>query len=132
VLLTVSPVALAATFEDRHVMVSTTYSKSVLRVAAQEARERFDFVDYFPSYEIITGSPTGGLYYEDDDRQVNRQGVAHAMRVFMESYTTDGEKRRPIRYSRAILQEQKSMSQVVCEEDLIEGSIRQRNASPID
>lgn len=37
-LLTVSPVALVATAEDRSVMTSTIYSKSVLRVAAEEVR----------------------------------------------------------------------------------------------
>lgn len=86
VLLTVSPVPLVATFEDRHVLVSTTYSKSVLRVAAQAAADEFAFVDYFPSYEIITGSATGGLYYENDQREVNRLGVSHAMRCFVNNY----------------------------------------------
>lgn len=86
VLLTVSPVPLIATFEDRHVLVSTTLSKATLRLAAEEATKSFDFVDYFPSYEIITGSPTGGLYYEDDQREVNHLGVAHAMRVFAAHY----------------------------------------------
>jgi hypothetical protein len=37
VLLTVSPVPLIATFEQKHVLVATTYSKSVLRVAAESA-----------------------------------------------------------------------------------------------
>ena len=37
ILLTVSPVPLIATFEHRHVLVSTTASKSILRVAADEA-----------------------------------------------------------------------------------------------
>lgn len=86
VLLTVSPVPLIATFEDRHVLVSTTYSKSVLRVAAESALKRFDWVDYFPSYEIITASSTGGLYFEDDHREVSRLGVAHAMRCFVGHY----------------------------------------------
>lgn len=86
VLLTVSPVPLIATYEDRHVLVSTTLSKATLRLAAQSAIETFDFVDYFPSYEIITGSPTGGLYYEADQREVNSVGVAHAMRLFAAHY----------------------------------------------
>ena len=36
IILTVSPVPLAATMEPRHVLQATTYSKSVLRVAAEE------------------------------------------------------------------------------------------------
>jgi hypothetical protein len=88
VLLTVSPVPLVATYEDRNVLVSTTYSKSVLRVAAEEILALFGWVDYFPSYEIITGSNAGGLYYEDDYREVNSIGVAHAMRCFVKNYVS--------------------------------------------
>ncbi|WP_417744053.1 GSCFA domain-containing protein [Salipiger sp.] len=95
VLLTVSPVPLIATYEPRHVLTSTCYSKAVLRVAAQEACDRFDFVDYFPSFEIITASATGGLYYEADQREVNRLGVAHAMRCFVAAYTEGGAAERP-------------------------------------
>ena len=90
VLLTVSPVPLIATYEKRHVLVSTTYSKSVLRVVAEQVMRRHDWVDYFPSYEIITGSYAGGLYYEDDFREVNNLGVAHAMRCFLRNYTEGG------------------------------------------
>jgi hypothetical protein len=55
IVLTVSPVPLAATALDRHVLVSTTYSKSVLRVAAEEV-SKLPGVAYFPAYEIVTGS----------------------------------------------------------------------------
>lgn len=87
VILTVSPVPLVATYEDRSVLVATTYSKAVLRVAAEGGLRNFDWVDYFPSYEIITGSFSGGLYYEADHREVNRLGVAHAMRCFVANFT---------------------------------------------
>lgn len=87
VLLTVSPVPLIATFEDRHVLVSTTYSKSALRVSAEEAIKKFTWVDYFPSYEIITGNFNLGKYYEEDLREVNSVGVDHAMRCFLRNYT---------------------------------------------
>jgi hypothetical protein len=90
VLLTVSPVPLIATYGDRHVLAASTYSKSVLRVAAETLSRSDDFVDYFPSYEIITGSFNRGRYFEDDCRQVNAQGVAHAMRCFVENYLETG------------------------------------------
>lgn len=90
VLLTVSPVPLIATYEDKSVLLSTTYSKSVLRVAAEIATRNFHWVDYFPSYEIITGSFSGGLYYEQDRRNVNALGVAHAIRCFMRHYAEGG------------------------------------------
>jgi hypothetical protein len=86
ILLTVSPVPLIATYEDRNVLVSTTYSKSVLRVAAETAYRAYDWVDYFPSFEIITGSFNFGAYYAGDAREVNHLGVAHAMRVFLNNY----------------------------------------------
>jgi hypothetical protein len=86
VLLTVSPVPLIATFEDRHVLTATTYSKSVLRVAAEAITRELDWVDYFPSYEIITGSFNGGVYYQQDAREVTDAGVAHVMRCFARHY----------------------------------------------
>ena len=82
IILTVSPVPLIATFEPRHVLVSTTISKATLRVAAHEISEKFDFVDYFPSYEIISGSAIGAHYFDDDLRQVRQVGVDHVMRIF--------------------------------------------------
>ena len=88
VLLTVSPVPLIATYEDRSVLVSSVYSKSVLRVTSEAMITKYGWVDYFPSYEIIAGSYAGGLYYEDDWREVNSIGVAHAMRCFMRHYTS--------------------------------------------
>jgi hypothetical protein len=90
VVLTVSPVPLIATYEPRHVLVSNTASKSTLRVAAEDAWRRFDWVDYFPSYEIITGNFNDSAYYEPDYRGVNPQGVDHAMRCFMRHYTGEG------------------------------------------
>ena len=86
VLLTVSPVPLIATYANRHVLSATTYSKSVLRVAAETLIRNCDWVDYFPSYEIITGSYSRGMYYEDDAREVNELGVSHAMRCFFDNY----------------------------------------------
>jgi hypothetical protein len=124
VLLTVSPVPLIATYEDRHVLTSTTYSKSVLRVAAQEAYDTFPFVDYFPSYEIITGSPTGGLYYEDDMREVNSLGVSHAMRCFLNAYTKGDAGTSVPQISADLQEESKKASEIVCDEEAIENSIR--------
>lgn len=119
VLLTVSPVPLIATAEDRHVLVSTTYSKAVLRIAAEDARARYSWVDYFPSFEIITGHFNGGRYYADDLRDVNEAGVDHAMRCFMRHYVdnlsdppTEARKRENEMFA-------KKMVAVVCDEESI-------------
>jgi len=84
--LTVSPVPLVATAENRSALVSTTYSKSVLRVACEEIAADFDDVAYFPSYEIITGNYNRGRYFAPDLRSVTEDGVGHVMRLFMRHY----------------------------------------------
>ncbi|SFJ12362.1 GSCFA family protein [Nitrosomonas sp. Nm34] len=62
ILITVLPVPLITTYENRHVLTSTIASKSTLRVAADEAERLFDNVIYFPSYEIVTSPANGGRY----------------------------------------------------------------------
>ena len=83
VVLTVSPVPLAATASGHHVLPATIYSKSVLRAAAQEASEDIEGVSYFPSYEIITGPQAQGRFYSEGLREVTEEGVAHVMGVFL-------------------------------------------------
>lgn len=118
-LLTVSPVPLIATYEDRNVLVATTYSKSVLRVAADTMWRKYDWVDYFPSFEIITGSYNYGAYYEDDAREVNHLGVAHAMRVFTGNYVAGGVKRVLPQDSASVAAYARQQTNVVCDEEAI-------------
>jgi hypothetical protein len=89
--LTVSPVPLVATFESSHVLVSTTYSKSVLRVAAETISRSAEGVSYFPSFEIIAGNYNRGRYFGPDLRSVTQEGVDHVMAVFMRHLTEDGD-----------------------------------------
>lgn len=96
VILTVSPVSLIATYEPRHVIVSNTYSKSALRVVAEEAVQDHDFVSYFPSFEIITSHPSKAQYFEDDFRQVQAHGVAHVMDIFAKHHLTTDEDVKPV------------------------------------
>ena len=86
IVLTVSPVPLVATASGRHVLTATTYSKSVLRVAADEACRLRPDVVYFPSFEIITDSFNRGVYFAEDCRSVTEQGVEHVMRTFLRHY----------------------------------------------
>lgn len=121
VLLTVSPVPLIATFEDRNVLCSTTYSKSVLRVVADMVTRAYPWAEYFPSYEIFTGSNTGGLYYEADHREVSRIGVAHAMRCFLGNYVVQ-ESTTPAGASplTTALRDPAISSSTVCDEEMID------------
>ena len=79
-MLTVSPVPIAATFEDRHVLTASTLTKAALRVAADAVERQFAHVVYFPAYEIATSPATGGHYYEDDLRHLSDPGPAPARR----------------------------------------------------
>lgn len=90
-IVTVSPVPLVATAATDHVLVSTTYSKSVLRVACQQLKDAFRHVDYFPSYEIITSNASRGRYFANDLRSVTEEGVDHVMKIFMKHYTIMSE-----------------------------------------
>lgn len=85
-LLTVSPVPLTATMSSEHVMAATVYSKSVLRAVAGELYHSYDDIDYFPSYEIITGALSKGVFFEDNLRSVTEAGVGTAMRIFFEEH----------------------------------------------
>lgn len=89
VILTVSPVPLIATASDSHVLAATTYSKSVLRVAAEELRLSEQEAHYFPSYEVITGAHARGAYLGDDLRDVEEVGVNHVMRLFFRHAAPD-------------------------------------------
>ncbi|WP_443971580.1 GSCFA domain-containing protein [Sphingobium sp. CR28] len=90
IILTVSPVPLIATFDNRNALVATTFSKSALRLVADSASRRYEFIEYFPSYEIITGSYNRGAYFAEDLRDVRPEGVSHVMSVFMKHYTGQG------------------------------------------
>lgn len=83
VILTVSPVPIIATAEDRHVLVSSTFTKAALRVVADEVCRARPDVHYFPSYEVITSPSVGGRYYTDNLRGVNEAGIRHVMRLFL-------------------------------------------------
>ncbi|WCL53207.1 GSCFA domain-containing protein [Gimibacter soli] len=78
-LLTVSPVPLTATAADDHVLVATTYSKSVLRAVAGELAASHADIDYFPSFELIASPPIQGRYFEENQRNVKPEGVSFVM-----------------------------------------------------
>jgi hypothetical protein len=89
VLLSVSPVPLALTYESANVLSATTYSKSVLRVAAETIRRRHARIDYVASYEIVTNTGNGSAYFSDDRRNVSDAAVAHVMRSFFTNFAPE-------------------------------------------
>lgn len=86
-ILTVSPVPLAATAEKQHVQVATTYSKAVLRVAAEQL-QRLPDVYYFPAYEIV--SAAGPAYFAEDRRSLLEHGVQQVMSLFFRHVLEEG------------------------------------------
>ncbi len=132
VILTVSPVPLTATASDDHVLVATTYSKSVLRSVAGALAQEFDYIDYFPSYEMIASPWSKGFFYDANMRSVNSGGVASVMRIFFDqhaknetaSQSQSAETRRALRKSRRKekrgAESPKSAEDVVCEDLLLE------------
>lgn len=126
-LITVSPVPLTATMSGRHVEVATAQSKATLRAVCGELYDRFDDVDYFPSYEVITSQAARGAYYDPNLRNVSKQGVATAMSLFMSEHGDRGPGSRS-RESEASRQSPSDRSDTVgdliCEEALLEAFVR--------
>lgn len=84
--LTVSPVGLAATHQSRHVLLSTSYSKSVLRSVAGRIADISPQVDYFPSFELFSLAQSFGQFLASDLRDVNSRGVSATMDLFKNMY----------------------------------------------
>lgn len=123
VILTVSPVPILATYADRHVLVSSTYTKSVLRVAAEQIVQRYDFCDYFPGYELVNSSFHRGRYIAEDLRSVTPEGVDHVMRLFFAHYAGDGATTGPVLDAEMLAEARKNI-RVVCDEELLDAAIR--------
>src|SRR5471030_1442980 len=81
-----SPVPLMATFEARHVLQASTYSKSVLRVACEELVRSRAQAHYFASYEIVTASGDSNSYFAPDRRSVTPAAVEHVIACFRRLY----------------------------------------------
>ncbi|MGV3526382.1 MAG: GSCFA domain-containing protein [Candidatus Sericytochromatia bacterium] len=81
VLLTVSPVPLAATLLPQHVRRASLLAKSTLLLASESLCQRWPDVDYYPSYEQIMADPVG--QFMPDGRSVRPEAVAQVMQRFL-------------------------------------------------
>lgn len=84
IIITVSPVHLLSTFrDDIDVISASCYSKSLLRVVADEIT-KIENVHYFPSYEIASiCSNIDGISLYPDNHHVSREVVENIMNSFM-------------------------------------------------
>lgn len=90
IILTVSPVPLTATASGKHVISATAYSKAVLRAVAGDLAAAYDFVDYFPSYEMVTNPAARGQFFTDNLRTVRETGVQAVMAAFLRAHGIEG------------------------------------------
>lgn len=124
-LLTVSPVPLTATASNDHILTATTYSKSVLRAVAGDLAAKYDFVDYFPSFEIISSAPARAMFYEPNMRSVTPAGVAFVMKQFFNglgvTQPEEGPRAAPedISVARKNVAKDRNQDDIVCEEEIL-------------
>lgn len=114
-LFTVSPVPLTATATDQHVLPATVYSKSVLRAVVGELMMDHDFVDYYPSYELVASHPMRGIFYRPNMRQVASEGVARVMDIFFRAHGGEAAEVEAARAPQAA-----ETSDVHCDEEVLE------------
>ena len=124
-LFTVSPVPLTATASDHHVMVATSYSKSVLRAVCGHLADNNALIDYFPSYEIVTAPHSRGYYFDPNMRTVNDAGVNTVMQFFMAEHmpkngaaAAEAPQRGRNGKAREV-ESQDAKSDLACEEELL-------------
>lgn len=84
-IVTVSPVGLAATFRPDDVLVANSYSKSVQR-AAVEAFVMTHDAHYFPSYEYVTLTDSKYAWADKDFRHVRQETVDRIMADVLLAY----------------------------------------------
>jgi GSCFA family len=113
VIVTVSPVALAATHSNQNVGVSNSWSKATLRAVATDISDKLKEVYYFPSFDLIYGLAQAGNFYSKDLRTVEPRAVEMAMSMFASNFTdTSLEDVANINYNHSGLG-------VLCDEDQV-------------
>lgn len=85
-LLTVSPVPLAATATEDHVLTATARSKAVLRVVCDMLRDSSERIDYFPSYELVMSPAHPTSAFAPDLRRVRPEVVDGIMALFLAAH----------------------------------------------
>lgn len=120
-LLTVSPVPLAATASDQHVLPATARSKSVLRVVCDMLAEGSDRIDYFPSYELVTSPAHPQSVFAGDLRSVRPEIVAQIMQTFLAAHGLgeDGLGGTPMAEERSISNDD-PQDDAICEDILLD------------
>ncbi|MDH5230297.1 MAG: GSCFA domain-containing protein [Gammaproteobacteria bacterium] len=93
IVVTLSPVPLAVTFERESVIEADCVSKSILRVAVDELVTQNSSVIYWPSFEIVRwlGAYNGNAYGEEDGTtvHVSESYIETIIELFLETYASE-------------------------------------------
>jgi hypothetical protein len=85
-ILTVSPVPMAATMLPTHIVRASLHSKSVLKVAAEEVAARHANVDYFAAYDAVMQNLGGERLFRDGERHPTDAVADRVVRFFVSDY----------------------------------------------
>ena len=85
VILTVSPVPLHRSFNEQDIFINNMESKATLRAVTAQVCREFDWVHYFPSFEIVWGIGANA-YKEVDMLHVKEEIVSNIMGLFLSSH----------------------------------------------
>lgn len=80
----ISPIPLAMTYTDDHILVANSRSKSTLLAAAHEAAKLYDDIIYYPSYEIATSN--SNFFSSHDGRHADQKEVNKIINNFYNNY----------------------------------------------
>ena len=123
IILSVSPVGIIATYEDRHVIVSNMAVKSILRAAADEVVRARPNIAYLPSYDLVNVSPNAARFYRDDTRRINPHGIDRTMKMFFDHFTDQASETVAIQSLKIdVASEAEDGARVVCDEEAIESA----------
>ena len=96
VILTVSPVPIAATMEPMHVVRASLLAKSTLKVAAESVAALHEYVDYFASYDLVTANLGAEKLFVADGRHVTDAVADRVTRLFGATYFGVRERAEPV------------------------------------
>ena len=97
IVLTVSPV--------RHLkegLSENSLSKSILRVVAHELSEKYEAIEYFPSYELLLDDLRDYRFYASDMLHPSDQAEQYIWGEFQESYFSDKAKQFSVQWIKVL------------------------------
>jgi hypothetical protein len=106
------------------VLQATSYSKAVLRVAAEETVRAWPNVAYFGAYEIVTQTGRAHEFFAADRRTVTPTGVGRVMDVFFEQFAGSPPSCSPV--PTAVPAQTPADHEVVCDEATVLEALARR------